>query len=581
MCPASVLRAPEEPLQIHVNFSFAKMQQFSVSTLSLIQGGASMELDTYAELLRKRAADLEDELQAVRSCTNTLSLTNRLPAELLARIFLKHAEAVAETWEDSKKLGWIKICHVCQRWRTVALGYAPLWSRISFAHPELMKLLLSRSKGAPLDITIHPRWMDDRSLVRETLADIMSHTTRLRSVNLKISSSGQHRFKDVLSKASGRAPMLRELTLSDPDPPLRFAVIPSDFLQGGAPALRALVLDQVNIPWKRLPLSATLTRLNLTRCFERPSVSEFYESLSKLTLLEDLQLSHRWIPEPGYSTIPSPTVPTPLTLPSLKTIKVEDWSDVVRDFFGVIRLPMIVSTQVKLCDYLPRMALVDRCLRKVRISIGDAMKGFPEVRRLKIQGFHPDPENFEEDPSFHMSFTNPPVEPEDPRFNVVVRITDRSPDTLPLPEVLALVDKIFDLSTIRTLELPETSQIHRHADFYDLHDMGQDPALKTRARGDRSRPKPYFPSLSSLSLSFVDFKEDGVATDDNLERITDALGKRPKAHRIKCFQLKLCRNFGEDELEKLNQLLPKVEIEWDWYEDRDEGTDEDADADGS
>ncbi|KAI0045364.1 hypothetical protein FA95DRAFT_1476973, partial [Auriscalpium vulgare] len=87
---------------------------------------------------------------------NALTPIARLPSEILARIFSFAARAEPipggySTSPASKRMGWIKVTHVCHYWREVALAHPALWERVSFSiGPEWTEELLARSKGAPI-----------------------------------------------------------------------------------------------------------------------------------------------------------------------------------------------------------------------------------------------------------------------------------------------------------------------------------------------------------------------------------------------------------------------------------------------
>ncbi|KAI0041639.1 hypothetical protein FA95DRAFT_1476203, partial [Auriscalpium vulgare] len=74
-----------------------------------------------------------------RARRNSLLAPVSLPAELLARIFLMVATAEHDDGDDfirteenalENALGWIRITHVCQRWRSAALRYPTLWAEV-------------------------------------------------------------------------------------------------------------------------------------------------------------------------------------------------------------------------------------------------------------------------------------------------------------------------------------------------------------------------------------------------------------------------------------------------------------------
>lgn len=53
-------------------------------------------------------------------------------------------------------LGWIRLTHVCQRWRTILLGLSALWGKVAFTFHSIQAFatLLERAQSAPVDITV-------------------------------------------------------------------------------------------------------------------------------------------------------------------------------------------------------------------------------------------------------------------------------------------------------------------------------------------------------------------------------------------------------------------------------------------
>ncbi|TEB23218.1 hypothetical protein FA13DRAFT_1593151, partial [Coprinellus micaceus] len=103
------------------------------------------------ELLKRRRAELVEELHALAVCQNSHALPNRLPPEVLEKIFKEDASDERQDWEEDNNLRWIRLTQVCRHWREVAHGYAPLWTTVILTNPEFMELMLALSKGAPIN----------------------------------------------------------------------------------------------------------------------------------------------------------------------------------------------------------------------------------------------------------------------------------------------------------------------------------------------------------------------------------------------------------------------------------------------
>ncbi|KAF6751762.1 hypothetical protein DFP72DRAFT_765402, partial [Ephemerocybe angulata] len=66
-----------------------------------------------------------------------------LPPEILSAIFLLIPRDVGDT-------SWIRVTHVCHRWREVALNYPRFWSELNAVPPRFMEFALARSGCAPI-----------------------------------------------------------------------------------------------------------------------------------------------------------------------------------------------------------------------------------------------------------------------------------------------------------------------------------------------------------------------------------------------------------------------------------------------
>ncbi|EIW84830.1 hypothetical protein CONPUDRAFT_162154 [Coniophora puteana RWD-64-598 SS2] len=120
------------------------------------------------------------------SSTKQLITINSLPREILEHIFeerveLAHSQDGIGVWPYHRCrsgciLDWIPITHVCSRWRTIALEFQKLWTRIVLFHPEWTQLMLDRAGVAPLTVLVahddlleksDNMWMNDDFLADE------------------------------------------------------------------------------------------------------------------------------------------------------------------------------------------------------------------------------------------------------------------------------------------------------------------------------------------------------------------------------------------------------------------------------
>lgn len=136
--------------------------------------------------------------------SKAISPIERLPAELLSRIFILRAavcviglsHTVQFTPTQFQKVMahlycssycWIRLTLVCHEWRNLALNTQQLWATLSpRMSPEFIRLAMVRSGTAPLTILSHPyrRVGTDFEVRGESLKLILSHLPRIRSVHV-------------------------------------------------------------------------------------------------------------------------------------------------------------------------------------------------------------------------------------------------------------------------------------------------------------------------------------------------------------------------------------------------------------
>jgi hypothetical protein len=198
--------------------------------------------------------------QLVRSLLtrrNALVPISLLPSEILARVF--HLLVLAEPpLSGGRSLGWIRVTHVCQHWRQVALDDSSLWAKIWGipTNTKWISEMLARAKNAPLDIEFNAfTWSSADALLM--IPPHISHTRQLRFH----CQSALHPDREIYS---WDAPALElfELTVIGYSP-IAFLDLGGNMLfNGHAPRLRTFSLSRVIIPWSLIP-RGQLTQLKI------------------------------------------------------------------------------------------------------------------------------------------------------------------------------------------------------------------------------------------------------------------------------------------------------------------------------
>ncbi|TFY73861.1 hypothetical protein EWM64_g10151 [Hericium alpestre] len=156
---------------------------------------------------------------------NDLSITTRLPVEVLTHVFSILAECDPPSPEplkgdrsgDKAHLGWITATHVCRRWRHVALSAPALWTNIGAPQTgPWMDEMLARSKQVPFTlsacITRDHKVCD--AVLKAVSANYMSRMKDLHLEDIEEGSLDDRRL-EVLANLKHPAPMLESLTLDD------------------------------------------------------------------------------------------------------------------------------------------------------------------------------------------------------------------------------------------------------------------------------------------------------------------------------------------------------------------------------
>ena len=221
---------------------------------SILYGFRTVSRDPSARVLAVSAVDkkLDSARQLFYSLLprrNALLPISLLPPEILLRVF--HLLALDEpAFSVKQNLCWIRVTHVCQRWRQVALDNPSLWVRISGIPTNIPWILemLARAKNAPLDIKL--LGAPNSGVVRLFLPHL-SHTRELRICGLSTPQDADR----VRAFCSQEAPILEHFELRTS---LMSSITFRDLgvktlFKGQAPKLRTLSLSHLLIPWSPDP----------------------------------------------------------------------------------------------------------------------------------------------------------------------------------------------------------------------------------------------------------------------------------------------------------------------------------------
>ncbi|KAI1789051.1 hypothetical protein LXA43DRAFT_1023071 [Ganoderma leucocontextum] len=310
---------------------------------------------------------------------NASSLLAKLPPHVLALIFLNHANWFYENhlkwWhgrEDCcsiqspahKELHeWINVSYVCHRWRTVALDCAPLWTTIVFderIHPDLLRTILSRSRGLPLNLVLHAargrhcigcvpsdgrveKFGESIDVFREVLP-------RARELSVFSSLDDDTEVWDAL-KDLGSANRLEHLCIEGlhyegfrrQDKLVR---LPDDAVAAGwHPSLRTLRISGVRFNWSNVCLGPTLRHLDVSRSVslnEDMDMDSLLLALSRMSHLETLKLDSL-PPLPSPDNNPAQQEYPRTALPRLRKLRLRMKDEGIADFLSRLELPRTAS----------------------------------------------------------------------------------------------------------------------------------------------------------------------------------------------------------------------------------------------
>jgi hypothetical protein len=313
---------------------------------------------------------IDDELESLEKTTRTLKLRrnalapiSRLPPETIAIIFsflsLPREYVRLLTGDKQDVRSWLRVSHVCHRWREIALNQPRFWSRIDFTTLTSAGAteVLSRSKMAPLELEANlscAHWGGDRvGAFGKQLSSPVSHISRL-NVTADFAD-----LQMIIEQLASPAPVLEWLSLIvDDQCHLRRmgipsnAVIPRNLCDGTAPRLSRLQLDHCDISWTS-PLFKSLRILELQMLSQpaRPCLEEWLDAMEQMSQLETLIVNHATPSAPTVGT-PCPEPTRVITHPSLTQLNLAASASDCTFALAHLILPALIRIRVDVTSEL-------------------------------------------------------------------------------------------------------------------------------------------------------------------------------------------------------------------------------------
>ncbi|OJT07273.1 hypothetical protein TRAPUB_1870 [Trametes pubescens] len=256
-------------------------------------------VDEHLALLSGSVQAIQDIAIHLRYLRNTKAPVNRLPSEVLVRVF-SYSVSTSSNEDDL-----VSATHVCKWWREVALDYSRLWSTLSVTTLHKATTFLQRAKDSPISIVIR-----DSVVVHLFAPTLRRLIPRLLSLVVEVQDT-ESIIPIVKGLATCTAPLLETLHIvgqyrneSDRDAVYVFntqsmlAFRSSDQMSMDAvpetPKLRHLRLNPIMPPWY-CHIYSNLSVLELGSPLTRVPISElaFLRMLRQCPRLERLNLEMR------------------------------------------------------------------------------------------------------------------------------------------------------------------------------------------------------------------------------------------------------------------------------------------------
>ncbi|KAI0363573.1 hypothetical protein BV20DRAFT_1116829 [Pilatotrama ljubarskyi] len=322
--------------------------------------------------LQDQLAVLSAQALEISTRLNALSLTARLPPEILSEIFLTHAARVQREQLDSvmsdrgcmsrvsSYFKWIYVAHVCRHWRAVALACAEFRAfRVFEAWTVPQGVLFGpepdKTRGFPLTVVYHQNvqyhcercttWYESSFGLQE----IQRLFPRIRHLVIVIEEdSGLRELWEYLSQASESLETLRiglrgnawSYHTADEGSKL---TLPNGLFASRTPRLRSLTTSYVSFSWSNTLLCSSLRHLEISGHpghQGETDLGEFIATLATMSSLETLVID--CLPKAGQP------VDVVAFLPNLRLLRMITSLGHAASFLSCLRFPLTTSVSLSL-----------------------------------------------------------------------------------------------------------------------------------------------------------------------------------------------------------------------------------------
>jgi len=214
------------------------------------------------------------------SVPTTVAQINQLPPEMLVAIFVHLSKQERDSTSYFVR-DLISVTHVCVSWRQVAINAPELWTEITMANPEVVKVFLERSRAVPLNVDLCLG--SELDINSDLLEAVIPHTHRLRQLSVLASPGWGWNASTHFTKP---APLLERLVICYPPGDHQILLFDDQ-----TPRLRELVMVFKGL-WLQNQLG-NLTSLHLTLSHTRRTHSDllpFFDMLHRCPVLEEMFL---------------------------------------------------------------------------------------------------------------------------------------------------------------------------------------------------------------------------------------------------------------------------------------------------
>ncbi|TFK66774.1 hypothetical protein BDN72DRAFT_880062 [Pluteus cervinus] len=233
-----------------------------------------------------RITELLEQIRQLRDRRNSLVPINRLPVELLVRIF-----SLAQDLENAEKdnfYNWVVVTHVSRHWRSIALQEGSLWRDIIYRQrlDTQRWSMESFHRSGSWNLSVHA--VLRYSYEVDMISSILSQMHRIQSIDCS-GILGLSKIQNLVQQLEQPAPLIEEVKLRNISDTQSISLF-----SGVAPRLSSLSLLATAIVWDSDGLMFhNLTKLELSSIPTpiRPQLDEILNLLSHTRHLESLYLS--------------------------------------------------------------------------------------------------------------------------------------------------------------------------------------------------------------------------------------------------------------------------------------------------